>query len=63
MKIGTHLTEYAWDGRDDFGDPLANGVYLYRVAAKKANGENFKAYASGADSFFEKGYGKMVIIR
>lgn len=63
MKIGTHLTDYAWDGRDEFGDPLANGVYLYRVVAKKANGENFKAFASGADSFFEKGYGKMVIIR
>lgn len=63
MKIGTHLTDYAWDGRDDFGDPLANGVYLYRIVAKKANGENFKAFASGADAFFEKGYGKMVIIR
>jgi hypothetical protein len=63
MKIGTHLTDYAWDGRDEFGDPLANGVYLYRIVAKKANGENFKAFASGADAFFEKGYGKMVIIR
>lgn len=63
MKIGTHLTDYAWDGRDEFGDPLANGVYLYRIVAKKANGENFKAFASGADAFFNKGYGKMVIIR
>lgn len=63
MHIGTHLTDYAWDGRDQFGDPLANGVYLYRIVAKKANGENFKAYASGADAYFEKGYGKMVIIR
>jgi hypothetical protein len=63
MKIGTHLTDYAWDGRDEFGDPLANGVYLYRIVAKKANGEDFKAYTTGADAFFEKGYGKMVIIR
>ncbi len=63
MKIGTHLTDYAWDGRDEFGDPLANGVYLYRIAAKKANGENFKAFTSGADAYFEKGFGKMVIIR
>ena len=63
MHIGTHLTDYAWDGRDEFGDPLANGVYLYRIVAKKANGENFKAYTSGADAYFDKGYGKMVIIR
>ncbi|MBK8490000.1 MAG: hypothetical protein IPL49_03600 [Saprospirales bacterium] len=63
MHIGTHLTDYAWDGRDEFGDLLANGVYLYRIVAKKANGENFKAYTSGADAYFEKGYGKMVLIR
>jgi hypothetical protein len=30
-----------WDGRDEMGDELANGVYLYKVAAKaNINGEN-----------------------
>jgi hypothetical protein len=24
-------TEFSWDGTDEYGDPLANGVYLYRV--------------------------------
>lgn len=28
-----------WDGRDADGDPLANGVYYYRVRATKTSGE------------------------
>src|SRR5690606_8180282 len=27
VRIGRNITEYAWDGRDEFGDLLANGVY------------------------------------
>jgi hypothetical protein len=26
-----------WEGRDDYGDPLAKGVYLYKVKVKSAN--------------------------
>ena len=29
----------AWDGRDEFGDKLAKGVYVYRVAVKNSLGE------------------------
>ena len=29
----------AWDGRDDFGDKLAKGVYLYRISVKNNLGE------------------------
>ena len=28
-----------WDGMDDFGDPLAKGVYVYRVKIKNDLGE------------------------
>lgn len=35
LKVGRHLTEYAWDGTDQYGDKLANGVYLYRVTIQK----------------------------
>lgn len=28
-----------WDGRDDFGDQLARGTYVYRVSVNTANGE------------------------
>ena len=63
LRIGTHMTDYVWDGRDDFGDRLANGVYLYRVIAKKANGEDYESHSTGADQFFKKGFGKLVILR
>lgn len=26
-----------WDGRDDFGDPLAKGIYLYKLKVKSVN--------------------------
>lgn len=29
----------AWDGRDDFGDQLAKGVYVYRVTIENPDGE------------------------
>ncbi|MFM9056939.1 MAG: type IX secretion system sortase PorU [Bacteroidota bacterium] len=28
-----------WDGRDDFGDPLGKGVYVYRLKVRTADGE------------------------
>jgi flagellar hook assembly protein FlgD len=62
LKVGTHITDYAWDGRDEFGDQLANGVYLYRVVVKK-DAKEVGAYETGADAFFKEGFGKMVLIR
>lgn len=44
-----------WDGRDDYGDPLAKGVYLYKVKIRtNATGE-----AINGESDFEK----LVILR
>ena len=63
MKIGTHQTDFVWDGTDEFGDKLANGVYLYRITAKNAAGQDIERYESEADRFFNQGFGKMVIIR
>lgn len=62
LHIGRNITEYAWDGKDEFGDKLANGVYLYRVKTR-FNGEAVEKNPTDADSFFKKGIGKMVIIR
>lgn len=62
IRIGRNITEYAWDGRDEFGDPLANGVYLYRMKAK-INGEDIKHRESGADQHFKKNWGKMYLMR
>lgn len=62
IKIGRNITEYAWDGRDDFGDQLANGVYLYKVETK-INGNAIKLRESGADLYFHKEFGKMYLMR
>jgi hypothetical protein len=62
IQIGRNITDYAWDGTDEFGDPLANGVYLYRVKAR-LNGEDIKHRDSGADPYFTKDFGKMYILR
>lgn len=62
IYIGRNITEYAWDGRDEFGDPLANGVYLYTVQVQ-INGENIEQRESGADQYFKKNFGKMYLMR
>jgi flagellar hook assembly protein FlgD len=62
ITIGRNITEYAWDGTDEFGDRLANGVYLYRVIMKIA-GETIEHRASGADDYFIKDFGKMYLFR
>ena len=64
LKVGTHRTEYRWDGTDDFGDRLANGIYLYKVIVNEDNGESYKSFSNGSiDSYFTEGFGKMVLMR
>lgn len=41
----------AWDGRDEFGDRLARGVYLYKV---KVRASNFGEIQLNGESDFEK---------
>lgn len=62
LHVGENLTEYAWDGTDQFGDPLANGVYFYRVIASM-QGQRMDALAQDYDKYFKKGFGKMVLVR
>ncbi|RPA68845.1 transporter [Cyclobacteriaceae bacterium YHN15] len=62
IRIGNNITEYAWDGRDEFGDQLANGVYIYRVLVRK-NGAFIEPRATSGDKAFKQGYGKMYLLR
>lgn len=62
LRIGRNITEYSWDGKDDFGDKLANGVYLYKVITR-LNNTTVEKSATTADKFFVKDFGKMVIMR
>ena len=40
-----------WDGKDESGDDLANGVYFWRITAEDEDGNNAKAI------------GKLIIVR
>ncbi|UJP65011.1 putative type IX secretion system sortase PorU2 [Mongoliitalea daihaiensis] len=62
IRIGNNITEYAWDGRDEFGDQLANGVYIYRVLVRK-NGAFVELRNTAGDKAFRQGYGKMYLLR
>ena len=62
INIGRNLSEFRWDGTDQFGDRLANGVYLYRVKAR-LNGLDVELRETEASQYFQKGYGKMYLLR
>ncbi len=62
LHVGRNITDFAWDGTDQFGDRLARGVYLYRVMAQ-LNGQDIEYRDGGASSYFKKGFGKMYLLR
>ncbi len=61
LRIGTNMTVFAWDGRDQFGDQVATGVYLYRFLIKDE--ASFDSLETSADQYTVGGVGKMVLIR
>ncbi|MEI9944358.1 MAG: C25 family cysteine peptidase [Chitinophagaceae bacterium] len=65
LHIGRNITEFKWDGTDQYGQKLANGIYLYRVITN-LNGNSLDKYKSSSDNtdkFFNNGYGKMYLMR
>jgi flagellar hook assembly protein FlgD len=65
LHIGRNITSFKWDGTDSYGQPLGNGVYLYRVITNhqgKSLGK-YKAYEESTDKYFKEGYGKMYLMR
>lgn len=63
IHIGVNKTQYTWNGTDQYGDKLANGVYLYKVYMD-INDEDIEHLGiEQVDKFFKKGFGKMVFIR
>jgi flagellar hook assembly protein FlgD len=44
----------SWDGRDEYGDVLARGVYLYQVSVRSSD---------GLDLTGESGFEKLVILK
>ncbi|HEU4575237.1 MAG TPA: C25 family cysteine peptidase [Chitinophagaceae bacterium] len=65
LHIGRNITEFKWDGTDQYGQKLANGIYLYRVITN-LNGKSLDKYTAegdNTDKYFNKGYGKMYLMR
>ena len=62
IQIGNNITDYAWDGRDEYGDLLANGVYLYRVIVQ-SEGQELERRNTSADQALKRGIGKLYILR
>lgn len=62
IHIGRNITDYAWDGKDEYGDQLANGVYFYRVVTR-IESEKIEHLSTAADQYFHKGLGKMYLMR
>jgi hypothetical protein len=65
LHIGRNITEFKWDGTDQYGQKLANGIYLYRVVTN-LNGkvlDKYKSENDNTDKYFNKGYGKMYLMR
>lgn len=65
IHIGRNITDFKWDGTDMYGQKLANGVYIYRVLTN-LNGKSldkYRADGDNTDKFFNKGYGKMYLMR
>ena len=62
VHIGNNLTDFAWDGTDQYGDRLANGTYLYRVSLDDPNSA-FSRQATSGDQAFKNDWGKLVLLR
>jgi len=62
VQIGRNITEYAWNGTDEFGDQLANGVYIYKTVIKMPN-ETLTKVNETTQQYFNKGWGKMYLMR
>lgn len=63
LHIGNNITSYAWDGTDEFGDKLANGLYLYRVFTRIGGKDVKLRDEETTGGYFDHGWGKMYIMR
>jgi hypothetical protein len=63
LKIGNNISEYKWDGTDEFGEKLGNGTYFYRVLMGNQHSSFEQRSVTENNQMFKEGFGKMVILR
>lgn len=62
IRIGNNISEFRWDGTDEFGDRLANGVYLYKVMIRDSD-TDFEHFETKGDKMFKNDIGKIYLMR
>lgn len=63
IQIGNNISTFTWDGTDQFGDRLANGVYFYNVNIENDDKSEIKKRTNSTDVFFKKNFGKIYLMR
>ena len=62
LRIGNNITDWSWDGTDQFGDRLGNGTYFYKITVKDG-GEELKIRATKGDDSFKEQVGVIYLMR
>jgi flagellar hook assembly protein FlgD len=64
LVVGSHPTEFEWDGTDSAGNLLPAGIYLFRMTVRDEDSNPYEHYyISGDTTFGDEGWGKVVILR
>ncbi len=63
LNIGNNISDFTWDGTDQFGDRLANGVYFYQVLVENNDKSDIKHRSNSTDKMFKKNFGKIYLMR
>lgn len=63
VRIGNNISDFTWDGTDQFGDRLANGVYFYKVIIQDNELGNLTHRSTKGDQFFKNKIGKIYLMR
>jgi hypothetical protein len=61
IRIGNNISDFSWDGTDEFGDRLANGIYLYKVDIEDLTDYKMKYIVS--DKNFKNNIGKIYLLK
>ncbi|MBK0383039.1 hypothetical protein I5M32_08715 [Pedobacter sp. SD-b] len=63
LRIGNNVTDFNWDGTDQFGDRLANGIYFYKVSVEDNEKGEFKTRKTSNTPFFKNNIGKIYLLK
>lgn len=62
IHVGNNITDWSWDGTDQYGDKLGNGTYFYKVSVKN-NGETVALRETKGDGSFKDQVGVIYLMR